>query len=675
MRATPCGLRRWALALALGALACGRPPERVVLISIDTLRADHVGAYGATRAHTPTLDGLAARGVRFAHAFSPAPLTLPSHASLLTGLDPPQHGVRNNGGFRLPEEVATLAEVLRAGGFATAAFVGAFVLDRQFGLARGFDVYDDRMAPRRAAGATGFAERRADAVVDAALAWLAGAPERFFLFVHLYDPHANYDPPPGFRASFPNRPYAGEIAFADAQLGRLLAALRERWPDERTLVVATSDHGESLGEHGEATHAYTLYDATQRVPLLLAGPGLPAGAVVTPLVRLVDVAPTVLALTGQAALPETAGRDLRALVSGREREPRTAYLETLAPQLDFGWSPLLAVRTHRHKYVSAPRPELYDVQTDPGELRDVAAAEPELAGELAALLEARAVGAGTRAQFVAPRPEDRRRLRSLGYVVSGEEVPAAELGRVGGPDPKDELPVLALLSRADALCAAGRAREAWELVREVPPGGSVARSARARVALLAGEFEISAAEAGAAARLDPGSADVQLVLGLALLGLGRADAARSALAESHRLDPALSDPLVALGVLEEMQGERARAAERYAEALAARSPALEARWRLAALRLEEERFAEADALLDDLPADALRQPEVAVRLAVAEAGAGRIDAALRRLEASGVEPEAALAAIDRAIAAAGGADLERLLELRRRAADRLRRAP
>jgi arylsulfatase A-like enzyme len=334
--------RIWA-ALALVALACGRPPERVVLISIDTLRADHVGAYGASRAHTPTLDELAARGVRFEHAFSPAPITLPAHASLLTGLEPPQHGVRGNGAFRLPEEALTLAEALRAAGFATAAFVGAFVLDRQYGLAQGFDAYDDRMTSRRAAGATGFAERRADAVVDAALAWLATAPERFFLFVHLYDPHANYDPPPGFRAAFPRHPYAGEIAFADAQLARLLAGIRERWPDDRTLVVATSDHGESLGEHGEATHAYTLYDATQRVPLLLAGPGLPRGAVASPVVRLVDVTPTILALAGLDAPPGSPGRDLRGALSGSEHEPRAAYMETLATQLDFGWSPLRAV--------------------------------------------------------------------------------------------------------------------------------------------------------------------------------------------------------------------------------------------------------------------------------------------------------------------------------------------
>ena len=199
------------------------PPDRVVLVTIDTLRADHVGSYGAAHAHTPHLDTIAAEGVRFDVAISPAPLTLPSHASLMTALDPPDHGVRHNAIHRLGDGIPTLAEHLRAAGYATAAFVGALVLDGRFGLARGFDVYDDAMAGRVSAR-VGFAERPADRVVDAALAWLDGAPDRFFLWVHFYDPHATYKPPPGFASAFASRPYAGEIAFADAQLGRLRRA-------------------------------------------------------------------------------------------------------------------------------------------------------------------------------------------------------------------------------------------------------------------------------------------------------------------------------------------------------------------------------------------------------------------------------------------------------------------
>jgi arylsulfatase A-like enzyme len=347
-------LREWTRARLAGVallavvLACGRPVERIVLVSIDTLRADHLGCYGAAFAHTPRLDALAAGGVRFANAISPAPLTLPSHTTLLTGLDPPEHGVRHNGVFRLTDDVPTLAEHLREAGFATAAFVAAYVLDRQFGLDRGFDRYDDRTSqPRYGRGMLTFPERPANEVVDAALEWLASAPGRFFLWVHLYDPHAEYRPPAGFASAFPARPYDGEIAFADFQVGRLLAALDQRFPDGRTLVVVTADHGESLGEHGEATHSHLVYDATQHVPLIVQGPGLPRGGVVEDVVALRDVAPTVLDLLGVPPLPGATGRSLAEAVRGGALEPRAAHVETLAPQLDWGWSPLLGLRTVR----------------------------------------------------------------------------------------------------------------------------------------------------------------------------------------------------------------------------------------------------------------------------------------------------------------------------------------
>jgi len=266
------------LAVALLANACSRGPERVLLVTIDTLRADRLGCYGREGAQTPTLDGIAAEGVRFETAISPAPVTLPSHASLMTALDPPSHGVRYNSIFRLEEGFPTLAEGMRTAGFKTAAFVGAMVLERDFGLARGFDSYDDQMPPRWGMGRAQRAERSADAVVDEAIAWLEKAPDRFFLCVHLFDPHAKYEPPPDFARAFPDDPYAGEIAFVDAELGRLLKHLNQRWPDQRTLVVATSDHGESLFDHDEPTHSYGIYDSTQRVPLLMQGPGLGVGS-------------------------------------------------------------------------------------------------------------------------------------------------------------------------------------------------------------------------------------------------------------------------------------------------------------------------------------------------------------------------------------------------------------
>lgn len=321
-----------ALLLSVWLPGCGATrrevTERVVLVTIDTLRADRLGCYGAEGAHTPNVDTLAASGVRFETAISRVPLTLPAHASLMTALDPPQHGVRHNSIHRLADDLPTLAESLRGSGFATAAFVGALVLDRRFGLARGFDVYDDDVG-RMSSPTVGYAERIASEVVDAALGWLDSAPPRFFLWVHFYDPHLLYAPPPGFAAAFASDRYAGEIAFVDHELGRLLAGIEARFGPAGRLVVVTSDHGESLGEHGERTHAYGVYDATQRVPLILSGAGWPKGQVVETPVRLVDVAPTLLAAVGarppargRGSGPRPAGRRKRAPPGSAARLPR-----------------------------------------------------------------------------------------------------------------------------------------------------------------------------------------------------------------------------------------------------------------------------------------------------------------------------------------------------------------
>ena len=489
-------------------------PDRIVLITIDTLRADRLGAYGDRAAHTPNLDTVARRGVRFEVALSPAPLTLPAHASLLTGVDPPTHGVRHNSVHRLGDDLPTLAERLRGAGYTTAAFVGAMVLDRRFGLARGFDVYDDHTAGR-VSGVTGYAERPANAVVDAVLRWLETAPDRFFLWVHFYDPHMDYLPPPGFRSAFASDPYAGEIAFVDAELGRLLGALEQRYGTQGTLVIATSDHGESLGEHGEWTHSYTVYDATQRIPLLLAGAGLPEGHVAPGPASLLDVAPTLLAWVGAPALPGADGRDLRILLRGESPDPRVLYMETLAPQLDFGWSPLLAVRTGRFKYVRAPRPELYDLHEDPGEVHDLAAQEPERVAELDALVAARTRGARP-SEAVRLGAGDRERLRSLGYVVPEAAAPGTELGRVGGPDPKDRIGLLSELARAESDLREGRAAAALARLDALPERGPHVTLYRAAAALASGDAGRAEREARAALAAEPSRTDARVLLARAL---------------------------------------------------------------------------------------------------------------------------------------------------------------
>ncbi len=618
------------LLLLATASACGRrDAERVVLVTIDTLRADHVGCYGAPIASTPTLDALAARGVRFETALAPTPLTLPSHTSLMTALDPPRHGVRNNSTFRLDENIPVLAERMRAAGFATAAFLGAVVLDRQYGLARGFEVYDDQMSLRNAAGEFGFAERTADRVVDEALEWLETAPDRFLLWVHLYDPHAGYRPPPRFADAFPHYPYAGEIAFADAELGRLLAAVDARWTDGSTLVAVTSDHGESLGEHGEITHSLAIYEATQRIPLLLAGAQLPVGHTASGLARLIDVAPTVLALAGAEPLPGADGRDLRLLLGTTQTEQRIAYLETLATQLDFGWSPLLGLRDARWKYIRAPRPELYDLARDPHETRDLAVEDAPRAAAFDALLDERLAGARIAAPELTPDAAMRERLQQLGYLVEGPGTDPDEIGRVGGIDPKDGVAVASALQVGISLMAAGRPAEALQLLEPLADGGYQLDVYRAEAARRAGDPVLAERYARAAVARAPRARSPHEVLGEALEARGRWEEAARAFEDASQLDPAAAEPSVGLGRVAEARGEPEAAARYFAQAAESRSGSAEALWRLAALRIE--RGEPALELIAKVPAAELERPEAAVRLARAEARAGRTDSALARL--------------------------------------------
>ena len=344
----------------------------VLLITLDTTRADRLGSYGYSGASTPNLDRLAAAGVRFNRALSSAPLTLPAHASVMTGRHPYTHGVRNNGHFTLAADVPTLAAAFEAAGYETAAFVSSFVLDRQFGLARGFTRYDDALDEAPAGGMTSLElERRGDRTVAAASDWLASRSSRtatqpFFLWVHLYDAHHPYVPPSPFREQFAGRPYDGEVAFDDALVGALLQ--RAGFGSATTMVVVAGDHGESLGDHGESTHGLFVYEAALRVPLIMAGPGLAASVVSEP-VGLIDVAPTILDIAGLGALPNADGRSLRALMTngGAGEEAPPVYAETYFPQFFMGWSPLRTIQTGRWKFIEAPEPELYDLLADPAE--------------------------------------------------------------------------------------------------------------------------------------------------------------------------------------------------------------------------------------------------------------------------------------------------------------------
>ncbi|MEN8161551.1 MAG: sulfatase-like hydrolase/transferase, partial [Myxococcota bacterium] len=612
------------LVLAAGGCGAERPAAsggdevaRIVLVSIDTLRADHLGCYGAEDAETPNIDALAAGGVRFETAISPTPITLPSHASLLTGRDPPGHGVRNNGVFRLADDVPTVTEPLAAAGFATAAFVSAFVLDERFGLARGFDVYDAELGMMKRSRTHAVPERRGDHTVDAALAWLEDAPDRFFLWVHLYDPHADYEPPEPFSQRFATKPYAGEVAFADAQVGRLRAAIGERWP-EGTLWWLTSDHGESLGEHDERTHTLGVYESTQHVPLIVAGPGVPHGAVHSDVVALADVAPTMLEQAGLVPLPGAQGTSLVAtLRDGAPSGRRAAWVETLSTQLDMGLSPLLGVRTAEHKYIRAPEPELYELRSDHGELDDRAAREPALVAELDSLVEERAQGRPVVLSFT-PDAEERAQLEALGYVQTEAPAPSeTTLGQVGGIDPKQARAEIQKVDQMMAFLAARRGKDALGVYDELELRGPTLRLFGSAAALQAGEPTRAEQEARAALAMTP-NAEAWIALGTAELHLGRLDAARRSFEQAAALEPEKASPHVALGWIDEREGRMDEAQRRYEHVRSLPVPSPEAYWRLAPFALEEGKVAEARTLLAEVAQSELRAPDAAHRLALAE---------------------------------------------------------
>jgi len=532
----------------------------VLLVSIDTLRADHVGVYGAVGAETPRLDALAARGTRFDTAISPAPLTLPSHVSLLTGLDPPHHGVRHNGVYRLEARIETLAERFRAAGYATGAVTGAVVLARRYGLDQGFESYDDGTSSRRS-GAGGFLERPAAEVTDRALDWLAAAPRPFFLWVHYYDPHHDYRPPPPFAERFQSSPYDGEIAYVDEQLGRLLDGLDRGGSHREKLILVTSDHGESLGEHGESTHAYTLYDAVLRVPLILAGPEVPQGRVVESLVRTVDVAPTLLALAGLPPLAEADGVPMTAyLVEGPPPPERLAYAETLATRIDQGWSPLFAARSERYLFVRAPRPELYEVSVDPAQLENLLESDPDrvrsATERLARALEQK-MAQSEEQPPIAIGGASLEQLRALGYALPSEPLPGS------GLDPKDGLASLsAVLGGVEAYDAGDFAGALLQLERALEdlPASSMAHAYLAYTYLRLGRPQRALPHIEAAVRLAPESAYYQAVLGDTHRQLGNADAAAAAYRRGVEIDPSESLAQVGMQWLYAKRGDLERAA-------------------------------------------------------------------------------------------------------------------
>lgn len=559
--------------LAVGALVgCSRTPDpgdlagwNVLLVTIDTLRADRLGYTGWTAASTPALDELAASGVIFEDAVASAPVTLPAHATILTGLYPPAHGSLNNGRYPLPPDVPTLAGMLRERGYETGAVVASFMLHRKYGLARDFDDYDDRFRALRSKDVVHL-ERPAEVVTDRALDWLRGrsGESPFFLWVHYYDPHAPYEAPPPFGARFATSPYDGEIAYTDQEVGRLLAGLGEIGANERTLVVFTADHGEALGDGGEKTHGILLRDSTLRVPLVLAAPGmLPSGRRVSGVVSQADIVPTVLELVGGSAPPDLDGESLLGMIGTGVTEERWAYSLTYLPRDGYGWSDLSGVRSDEWAWVRGPVPELYDIGADPGETDNVHDLHPEVVASMESYL--RAVESRSRAAAAQPLdPEDEEALRSLGYAMS-KNMPESS-----GADPKTMLP---LWNRTNELREALRAGRFEEVAREAPgllrqdPGNSSLMFFLGQAQVELGQVEEGLALLRRTFEITGSRVQTGTILAMTLAQVGQVDEARQLLESFVRADPDYAGHAYNLGVLRASLGDDLGAIEAYEQAL------------------------------------------------------------------------------------------------------------
>jgi choline-sulfatase len=589
------------------ATACSRqqppppiePPRHLILITIDTLRADRVGAYGYSNARTPNMDAVAKRGARFDRAFATAPITLPSHASLMTGRYPPGHGARHNG-MTLDGNVPTLAGALSSAGFATGGFVAAFPLDRRFGIDKGFQTFGDRM-PRTSQGRV-TNERPGRAVVDEALTWLEGhRSQRVFMWVHLFEPHAPYGDPQTGR-SIADR-YDDDVAEADAQVGRLLEGLGA--DASKSLIVISSDHGEAFGEHGEVTHSLFVYDTTLRVPLMMAGPGVPTHTVAAP-ISLVDVAPTVLKLLGVAAM-DTDGIDLGPGLNRGELPRRDLYAESFAPLFDFGWSPLRTIRSGEFKFIEAPRSELYNVERDPAEAQDISGEDARRVSEL------REKTQRYTAPVVATTTQSREvqgRLQSLGYVGGGG--PWSSPDR---PDPKDRRELAAEMARVASGEVHGKALEAAlrTIVRQ-DPNNPQANLRLGYVLLESNACADAIPHFKRAIAAQVPSVDAHLGLAQCEAAARRLGDAQKVLTEAERLEP--GNPVVAanLGLVLSDAGRHEEGIGALRRALAIDQDFHEARFNLARVLARAgrrgEAAREAQELLARLPASAPQRAEV-----------------------------------------------------------------
>ena len=600
--------------------------QNVLLVTIDTLRADALGSYGG-RAATPNLDRLAQGGLRFTFAHAHAVMTLPSHASILTGRYPFEHGVRDNAGFRLDEQADTLAEMARRNGMATGAFVGAFPVNREFGLAQGFDVYGDVGGSAGAQGEFAFTERRAEEVVAEARGWIEKQEGKWFVWVHVFDPHASYKAPPPFDERYSGEPYAGEVAYVDHALGPLLDAVRRS--ARPTTVVVTADHGEGLGDHGEATHGTLAYESTLKVPLILAqiGPGRESstGRAVDAPVAHVDIVPTMAALLRMTAPADLRGRSLLDAEVGDPRR-RLTYFEAMTPMLKRGWAPLSGVIAGRDKYISLPIEELYDLATDPRESRNLVDAAGGRVAALAADLGR--LGAVLPGESRPESAEVQSRLQSLGYV-SGSAPRKARYTEAD--DPKRLIDVDRLMMEGIDLYRQRRIPDAIAAYRAVIARRPDMGLAYRRLAFLQWEAgapaEAIATLRSALATIGP-DIDIDIRLGTYLAETGNAKEAIPILQKVTTAQPDNSEALNALGIAYAQAGRGPQSLEVFQRALAANPRDAYAHENTGTVHLQQQNLAAArDAFLRAIENDP-RSSRAHAGLGVVAQQQGRTDEAI-----------------------------------------------
>jgi arylsulfatase A-like enzyme/Tfp pilus assembly protein PilF len=555
---------------SIASLRAAAPDVNVVVVTLDTTRADRLGCYGFSGIETPHIDALAREGLVFENATSTAPLTFPSHSSIFTGLIPPHHGAHDNGGFFLDEARTTLAERLKAAGYATGAFIGAWVLESRWGLAQGFDEYSDRFElSKYKVVSLGTVQKPGDEVMDGALQWLDTVRDRrFFAWVHLYDPHAPYEPPEPFASRYRGQPYLGEIAYTDKVVGRLTEWLSAQGLLQRTIVVVVGDHGESLGDHGEASHAYFIYGATTHVPLIVRTPWALTGRSAAQ-VSTVDILPTVLDLVGLPAQDGIDGHSLaRAFLDPAAAVDHPAYSETYFPRYHFGWQHLRSLRDRTYTYVEAPTPELYDRRQDPGETRNIFKAYSQRAEALRVRLGEMSRSTGAEApERKQLDPETLQRLAALGYVGNVIDVdPDAVL-----PDPKDKLPLFEAMNTAKTLAQSG-------------------------------DYERAVARMRAVIAEDPNIMDAHLTVGNWLVRLKRVDEAAAAFKQALALKP---DDEISLGNLAHLYLSRGKqkdaldALEVFRTALRANPKNPQSWYQLATLYMDTDHLPESESAFKD----------------------------------------------------------------------------